>query len=77
MRRASRQAWCEAPRPRPQPHNQGVGGWGVAPLARSTPTLPTRAQRAVGKDTPKNIKTQSIKNGVGKLDCYPMSIILR
>ncbi|MCS7076168.1 MAG: hypothetical protein NZ455_05645 [Bacteroidia bacterium] len=20
-------------------HNQGVGGWGVAPLARSTPTL--------------------------------------
>ncbi|MCS7076330.1 MAG: hypothetical protein NZ455_06460 [Bacteroidia bacterium] len=26
---------------------------GVAPLARSTPTLPTRAQRVVGKDTPK------------------------
>ncbi|MCS7075073.1 MAG: hypothetical protein NZ455_00085 [Bacteroidia bacterium] len=32
---------------------QGVGGWGVAPLARSTPTLPTQAQRDVGKDTPK------------------------
>ncbi|MDW8347957.1 MAG: hypothetical protein RML94_13430 [Bacteroidia bacterium] len=31
---------------------QGVGGWGAAPLARSTPTLPTRAQRNVGKDTP-------------------------
>ncbi|MCS7077362.1 MAG: hypothetical protein NZ455_11670 [Bacteroidia bacterium] len=30
-----------------------MGGWGVAPLARSTPTLPTRAQRDVGKDTPK------------------------
>ncbi|MCS7076450.1 MAG: hypothetical protein NZ455_07065 [Bacteroidia bacterium] len=28
-------------------------GGGVAPPARSTPTLPTRAQRAVGKDTPK------------------------
>ncbi|MCS7075953.1 MAG: hypothetical protein NZ455_04565 [Bacteroidia bacterium] len=23
--------------------DQGVGGWGAAPLARSTPTLPTRA----------------------------------
>ncbi|MDW8345450.1 MAG: hypothetical protein RML94_00735 [Bacteroidia bacterium] len=34
--------------------NQGVGGWGAAPLARSTPTLPTRAQQDVGKDTPKN-----------------------
>ncbi|MCS7077211.1 MAG: hypothetical protein NZ455_10910, partial [Bacteroidia bacterium] len=33
--------------------DQGVGGWGAAPLARSTPTLPTRAQQAVGKDTPK------------------------
>ncbi|MCS7075239.1 MAG: hypothetical protein NZ455_00925 [Bacteroidia bacterium] len=32
---------------------QGVGGWGAAPLARSTPTLPTRAQRDMGKDTPK------------------------
>ncbi|MCS7076509.1 MAG: hypothetical protein NZ455_07365 [Bacteroidia bacterium] len=41
MRRASRQAWCEAPRPRSNPH-PGVGGWGAAPLARSTPT---RAQR--------------------------------
>ncbi|MCS7075089.1 MAG: hypothetical protein NZ455_00165 [Bacteroidia bacterium] len=26
-----------------QPIAQGVGGWGAAPLARSTPTLPTRA----------------------------------
>ncbi|MDW8347263.1 MAG: hypothetical protein RML94_09925, partial [Bacteroidia bacterium] len=32
---------------------QGVGVWGAAPLARSTPTLPTQAQRDVGKDTPK------------------------
>ncbi|MCS7076629.1 MAG: hypothetical protein NZ455_07970 [Bacteroidia bacterium] len=31
-------------------------GRGAAPLARSTPTLPTRAQRDVGKDTPKIIK---------------------
>ncbi|MCS7076132.1 MAG: hypothetical protein NZ455_05465 [Bacteroidia bacterium] len=31
-------------------------GWGAAPLARRTPTLPTRAQRAVGKDTPKKTK---------------------
>ncbi|MCS7077323.1 MAG: hypothetical protein NZ455_11470 [Bacteroidia bacterium] len=30
-------------------------GWGAAPLARSTPTLPTRAQQAVGKDTPKKL----------------------
>ncbi|MCS7075563.1 MAG: hypothetical protein NZ455_02580 [Bacteroidia bacterium] len=35
---------------------QGVGGRGAAPLARSTPTLPTQAQRDVGKDTPKKIK---------------------
>ncbi|MDW8346612.1 MAG: hypothetical protein RML94_06660 [Bacteroidia bacterium] len=42
MRRASHQAWCEAPRT--LFHScPGVGGWGVAPLARSTPTLPTRA----------------------------------
>ncbi|MCS7075437.1 MAG: hypothetical protein NZ455_01950 [Bacteroidia bacterium] len=38
MRRASRQAWCEA-----LAHTftlaQRVGGWGVAPSARSTPTL--------------------------------------
>ncbi|MCS7078353.1 MAG: hypothetical protein NZ455_16700 [Bacteroidia bacterium] len=33
MRRASREAWCEAPRPHSCP-----GGWGVAPSARSTPT---------------------------------------
>ncbi|MCS7077310.1 MAG: hypothetical protein NZ455_11405 [Bacteroidia bacterium] len=32
-----------------------MGGWGAAPLARSTPTLPTRAQQDVGKDTPKKI----------------------
>ncbi|MCS7075966.1 MAG: hypothetical protein NZ455_04630 [Bacteroidia bacterium] len=50
MRRASRQAWCEAPRP----HFTLAQG-GVAPSARSTPTLPTRAQRDVGKDTPKKI----------------------
>ncbi|MCS7028644.1 MAG: hypothetical protein NZ519_07760 [Bacteroidia bacterium] len=37
MRRASRQAWCEAPRPRLTPCPGGA-----APLARSTPT---RAQR--------------------------------
>ncbi|MCS7076839.1 MAG: hypothetical protein NZ455_09030 [Bacteroidia bacterium] len=30
-----------------QTHKQGVGGWGVAPLARSTPT------RASARDTPK------------------------
>ncbi|MCS7076025.1 MAG: hypothetical protein NZ455_04925 [Bacteroidia bacterium] len=30
-----------------------MGGWGAAPLARSTPTLPTRAKQDVGKDTPK------------------------
>ncbi|MCS7078118.1 MAG: hypothetical protein NZ455_15505 [Bacteroidia bacterium] len=47
MRRASRQAWCEAPRPHFHSY-PGVGGWGAAPLARSTPT---RAQR---RDTPKS-----------------------
>ncbi|MDW8347298.1 MAG: hypothetical protein RML94_10100 [Bacteroidia bacterium] len=36
---------------------QGVGGWGVAPLARSTPTLHTCAQRNVGKGTPKKISS--------------------
>ncbi|MCS7076099.1 MAG: hypothetical protein NZ455_05300 [Bacteroidia bacterium] len=28
---------------------QGVGGWGAAPSARSTPTLPTRAQASRGQ----------------------------
>ncbi|MCS7078180.1 MAG: hypothetical protein NZ455_15820 [Bacteroidia bacterium] len=41
MRRASRQAWCEAPA-HTLTLTQGVGGWGAAPSARSTPT---RAQR--------------------------------
>ncbi|MCS7076172.1 MAG: hypothetical protein NZ455_05665 [Bacteroidia bacterium] len=31
------------------PIDQGVGGWGAAPLARSTPT------RAPARDTPKRI----------------------
>ncbi|MCS7077427.1 MAG: hypothetical protein NZ455_11995 [Bacteroidia bacterium] len=31
-----------------------MGGWGVAPLARSTPTLWAYAQRNAHKDTPKN-----------------------
>ncbi|MCS7076014.1 MAG: hypothetical protein NZ455_04870 [Bacteroidia bacterium] len=48
MRRASRQAWCEAPRPHFYPC-PGMGGWGVAPLARSTPT------RSAARDTPKKI----------------------
>ncbi|MDW8345880.1 MAG: hypothetical protein RML94_02895 [Bacteroidia bacterium] len=30
-----------------------MGGWGVAPSARSTPTLLARAQRNASKDTPK------------------------
>ncbi|MDW8348598.1 MAG: hypothetical protein RML94_16665 [Bacteroidia bacterium] len=30
-------------------------GWGAAPSARSTPTLPTRAKQDVGKDTPKKL----------------------
>ncbi|MCS7077948.1 MAG: hypothetical protein NZ455_14650 [Bacteroidia bacterium] len=34
-------ARCEAPRPRS--HSCPGGGRGAAPLARSTPTLPTRA----------------------------------
>ncbi|MCS7076556.1 MAG: hypothetical protein NZ455_07605 [Bacteroidia bacterium] len=59
MRRASRQAWCEAPA-----HSftlaEGVGGWGAAPQARSTPTLPTRAQQDVGKDTPKKLSKNFI-----------------
>ncbi|MCS7077387.1 MAG: hypothetical protein NZ455_11795 [Bacteroidia bacterium] len=38
-------------------------GWGAAPLARSTPTLPTRAQRDVGKDTPKKeLKNLSLQD---------------
>ncbi|MCS7077080.1 MAG: hypothetical protein NZ455_10245, partial [Bacteroidia bacterium] len=35
--------------------------------ARSTPTLPTRAQRDVGKDTPKKYKKQTyIKTEINK-----------
>ncbi|MCS7076738.1 MAG: hypothetical protein NZ455_08520 [Bacteroidia bacterium] len=45
-----------APPPPFFPRRGGGGGGGVAPSARSTPTLPTRAQRAVGKDTPKKYK---------------------
>ncbi|MCS7076139.1 MAG: hypothetical protein NZ455_05500 [Bacteroidia bacterium] len=43
--------------PSHNPHTlaQGVGGWGVAPLARSTPTLWAYAQRNAHKDTPKKI----------------------
>ncbi|MDW8347087.1 MAG: hypothetical protein RML94_09045 [Bacteroidia bacterium] len=43
---------------------QGVGGWGVAPSARSTPTLPTCAQRNVGKDTPKKLKINMKLDGL-------------
>ncbi|MCS7075406.1 MAG: hypothetical protein NZ455_01790 [Bacteroidia bacterium] len=49
MRRASREAWCEAPLTHVQTLTQGVGGWGAAPLARSTPTLPAYAQRNAGQ----------------------------
>ncbi|MCS7076124.1 MAG: hypothetical protein NZ455_05425 [Bacteroidia bacterium] len=38
------------------PITRGWAGGGAAPSARSTPTLPTRAQRDVGKDTPKKLK---------------------
>ncbi|MCS7077938.1 MAG: hypothetical protein NZ455_14600 [Bacteroidia bacterium] len=55
MRRASRQAWCEA-LARTFTFAQGVGGWGAAPLARSTPTLWAYAQRNAHKDTPKKLK---------------------
>ncbi|MCS7075891.1 MAG: hypothetical protein NZ455_04245 [Bacteroidia bacterium] len=41
-------------------------GWGAAPLARSTPTLPTRAQRAVGKDTPKTQHKTKIYSSLTK-----------
>ncbi|MCS7075076.1 MAG: hypothetical protein NZ455_00100 [Bacteroidia bacterium] len=41
-------------------------GWGVAPLARSTPTLPTRAQRDVVKDTPK----KTLKLTVPKMSLF-------
>ncbi|MDW8348536.1 MAG: hypothetical protein RML94_16350, partial [Bacteroidia bacterium] len=51
---------CVAPRtPVFNPLSRGWAGGGEAPSARSTPTLPTRAQRDVGKDTPKN-KSHSI-----------------
>ncbi|MCS7076927.1 MAG: hypothetical protein NZ455_09480 [Bacteroidia bacterium] len=52
MRRASREAWCEAARPR----FYSCPGVGVAPLARSTPTLWAYAQRNAHKDTPKKLK---------------------
>ncbi|MDW8345477.1 MAG: hypothetical protein RML94_00870 [Bacteroidia bacterium] len=32
-----------------------MGGWGAAPLARSTPTLWAYAQRNAHKDTPKKL----------------------
>ncbi|MCS7075943.1 MAG: hypothetical protein NZ455_04515 [Bacteroidia bacterium] len=44
MRRASRQAWCEAPRP--LFHScPGVSGWGKAPKQSAARSTPTRAQR--------------------------------
>ncbi|MCS7076526.1 MAG: hypothetical protein NZ455_07450 [Bacteroidia bacterium] len=46
-------ARCEAPRPRF--YSCPGGGRGVAPLARSTPTLWAYAQRNAHKDTPKKI----------------------
>ncbi|MDW8347414.1 MAG: hypothetical protein RML94_10685 [Bacteroidia bacterium] len=53
MRRASREAWCEAPLAHVQTLTQGVGGWGAAPLARSTPT------RSASEGTrPKKYKNQ-------------------
>ncbi|MCS7076314.1 MAG: hypothetical protein NZ455_06380 [Bacteroidia bacterium] len=48
-------ARCEAPRPYFHSCPWGWAGGGAAPSARSTPTLSTRAQRDVGKDTPKKI----------------------
>ncbi|MDW8345677.1 MAG: hypothetical protein RML94_01880 [Bacteroidia bacterium] len=44
--------------PSPTPSNPcpGVGGWGAAPSARSTPTLWAYAQRNAHKDTPKKVK---------------------
>ncbi|MCS7077042.1 MAG: hypothetical protein NZ455_10055 [Bacteroidia bacterium] len=57
MRRASRQAWCEAPRLH---SNSCPGGGGAAPLARSTPTLWAYAQRNAHKDTPKKLSILQI-----------------
>ncbi|MCS7077404.1 MAG: hypothetical protein NZ455_11880 [Bacteroidia bacterium] len=47
MRRASREAWCEAPRPRFYPCPGG--GRGAAPSARSTPTRAQRGTRPKSK----------------------------
>ncbi|MDW8301691.1 MAG: hypothetical protein RML38_04455 [Bacteroidia bacterium] len=43
-----------SPSPTLSPLPRGWAGGGVAPSARSTPTLLTQAQRDVSKDTPKN-----------------------
>ncbi|MDW8348512.1 MAG: hypothetical protein RML94_16225 [Bacteroidia bacterium] len=51
MRRACA-ARCEAPAHALNPLPRG---WGVAPLARSTPTLWAYAQRNAHKDTPKKL----------------------
>ncbi|MCS7075458.1 MAG: hypothetical protein NZ455_02055 [Bacteroidia bacterium] len=37
-----------------------MGGWGVAPSARSTPTLWAYAQRNAHKDTPKKYPSLKI-----------------
>ncbi|MCS7075505.1 MAG: hypothetical protein NZ455_02290 [Bacteroidia bacterium] len=55
-------ARCEAPQK--LFHSCPGGGRGVAPSARSTPTLPTCAQRNVGKDTPKKLKINMKLDGL-------------
>ncbi|MCS7075937.1 MAG: hypothetical protein NZ455_04485 [Bacteroidia bacterium] len=53
---------------------QGVGGWGVAPSARSTPTLWAYAQRNAHKDTPK--KTLKLKSYILNFELVKYSLTL-
>ncbi|MCS7075153.1 MAG: hypothetical protein NZ455_00490 [Bacteroidia bacterium] len=55
--------------------DQGVGGWGAAPLARSTPTLWAYAQHNAHKDTPKKIKYQRLISSI-LANTTPISLAL-
>ncbi|MCS7077076.1 MAG: hypothetical protein NZ455_10225 [Bacteroidia bacterium] len=58
MRRASRQAWCEAPRPRFYPLNQGVGRSTVRPAARRP--CPHKRSETWARTRPKKPKIYSV-----------------
>ncbi|MCS7076066.1 MAG: hypothetical protein NZ455_05130 [Bacteroidia bacterium] len=56
MRRASREAWCEAPHPRSYSCPRGWAGGGAAPKRSAARSTPTRAQRGTRPKKQKILK---------------------